>query len=289
MRFLRLRPLVFTAALGLATVGLVGASYKPVPAQAPNKAAAAPSNEPNLTEDQMRQFLLTAKVIKSKQTSKGVTAPYRLTLSDGTLTHDASFQPIDETKTMMQFARGTTEMNFRDSWHFNIAAFEIAKLLGLGDMMPVTVERKWEGKSGSLTWWLPVQMDEADRLKQKIQPPDPEAWNKQMYRMRVFSQLVYDTDRNLTNVLIGHDWKLYMIDFSRAFRLHKELENAKNLVKCDRQLLEKLRQLDATEVEQKTKGHLRKSEIQGLMARRDKIVAYFQQLIAQQGENAVLY
>ncbi len=237
----------------------------------------------------MKQFLLTAKVIDSKQSSKGITAPSRLTLTDGTITHDGSFQPIDETKTTMTFNTGSSELNFRDSYHFNIAAYELAKLVGLGDMMPVTVERRWQGKSGSLSWWLPVKMDEGDRLKQKIAVPDSDAWNKQMYKVRVFSQLVYDTDRNLTNVLIGEDWKVYMIDFSRAFRLYKDLENPKNLVKCDRQLLEKLRQLSKAEVEAKTKGHLTKAEVQALMARRDKIVSYFQQLIAEQGENAVLY
>ncbi len=59
-------------------------------------------------------------------------------------------------------------------------------------------------------------MDESDRLKKKIQPPNPTDWNNQMYRMRVFSSLVRDTDRNLTNVLITPEWKVMMIDFSRG-------------------------------------------------------------------------
>ena len=237
----------------------------------------------------MRQFLLTAKVISFKQSKKGITNPYRLTLSDGKITHDGSFQPIDESKPSADLGPRGTELNFRDSYHYNIAAYELAKLLGLEKMMPVYVERKWNGQVGSLSWWLKVKMDEGERKKQKIEPPDAEAWNKQMHRMRVFAQLVYDTDRNLTNVLIGENWELYMIDFTRAFRLHPTLENAKNLERCDRQLLEKLRQLDAAEVERKTKPHLTKGEIKALMARRDKIVAYFQQLVAEKGETAVLY
>ncbi len=59
-------------------------------------------------------------------------------------------------------------------------------------------------------------MDESDRLKKKIQPPNPTDWNNQMYRMRVFSSLVRDTDRNLTNVLITPEWKVMMIDFTRG-------------------------------------------------------------------------
>ena len=32
-----------------------------------------------------------------------------------------------------------------------------------------------------------------------------------MYRVRVFDQLVYDNDPNLTNVLIGENWKIWRI------------------------------------------------------------------------------
>ena len=36
----------------------------------------------------MKQFLLKAKVVQSKHTGKGITSPWRLTLIDGTVTHD---------------------------------------------------------------------------------------------------------------------------------------------------------------------------------------------------------
>jgi hypothetical protein len=39
-----------------------------------------------------------------------------------------------------------------------------------------------------------------------------------MYRIRVFDELVYDRDPNLTNVLIGEDWTVWRVDFSRAFQ-----------------------------------------------------------------------
>ena len=48
-------------------------------------------DETTLTKDQIKTFLLKAKVVGSKQSGKGITAPWRLTLSDGTITHDASF------------------------------------------------------------------------------------------------------------------------------------------------------------------------------------------------------
>ena len=247
------------------------------------------AQEPQLSEEQMRDFLRNAKVVAYKHTSKGITAPYRLTLSDGKITHDASFQSVDEAKIKETFNDGRSEINFRDSYKYNLAAYELAKLVGLGDMMPVTVERRWTGRTGSLSWWLPVKMDEEKRLKNKIEPPDPDAWNKQMFKMRVFSQLVYDMDRNLGNVLISEDWHLWMIDFTRAFRKYTELENPKNLVKCHRQLLERLRKLDAVEVADKTGHWLDKDEVKAIMARRNKIVALFEALIAKNGEKEVIY
>src|SRR6201997_2714208 len=242
-----------------------------------------------LSKEQIKHFLQTAEIVKSKPSSKGVTHPWRLTLSDGTLTHDASFQPIDEHKAEMKLESGKVELNFVDSYKYNIAAYRLAELVGFDDMIPVYVERKWQGKTGSLSWWLPVKMDDAERVQKKIEPPDPDKWNRQMFRVRVFDELVYDTDPNLTNVLIGEDWTVWRVDFSRAFRKNKDLRGPKNLVKCDRQLFEKLKALKADELTEKTKRNLTKSEVNGVMARRDKIVAAFQTLIAEKGENEILY
>lgn len=247
------------------------------------------ADEPALSKEQMKQFLLTAKVVSSHSAKKGITDTSRLTLSDGTITHDASFQSVDEHKPVMKFADGHIETNFVDSYKYNLAAYALAELIGLDDMMPVYVERKWDGKTGSLSWWLPIKMDDVERMKQKIEPPDKDAWNNQMYKIRVLDALVYDTDPNLTNVLIGQDWKLYRIDFSRAFRSFKDLKDPKDLVRCDRQLFAKLKALDANELATKTKPYLNKDEVKAVMARRDKIVATFEKLIAQKGESEVLY
>jgi len=46
-----------------------------------------------------------------------------------------------------------------------------------------------------------------------------------MYRIRVFDQLVYDKGANLTDVLIGSNWQIWRVDFSRAFRLSKDLKS----------------------------------------------------------------
>jgi hypothetical protein len=246
------------------------------------------ADETTLTKEQIENFLLTAKITGAKQAGKGVTHTSRLTLTDGTTTHDASFQSINDSQASIQLGTGT-ELGFVDSYRYNIAAFRLAEMLGLDDIVPVYVERKWKGDSGSLSWWLPVKMDEKDRVAQKIPVPDPDAWNNEMYKVRVLDQLVYDSDANLTNVLITDDWKIWRIDFTRAFRLHKELKDTGDLTHCDKQLFEKLKALNQDELTEKTKHFLNKDEIKALMSRRDKIVEQFQKLIAEKGESQVLY
>jgi hypothetical protein len=246
--------------------------------------------DPELTVEQKREFLLNAEVKRARTTKEGITSPYRLTLTDGKITHDALFQSIDERRPYKKFSNGTSEINFVDSYLYNIAAYELSKLLGLDHMLPVTVPRKWSGKSGSLSWWLPVQMSGAERYTRNIKAPDVEAWNRYMYNVRLFSELIYDTDRNnLQNTLIGHNWEVYMIDFTRAFRRFHDLKNPENLVRCGRELLEKLRELDIEEVEAKTGEYLTGPEIEGIMKRKEKILAYFDRLVAEKGEYAVLY
>jgi hypothetical protein len=132
-------------------------------------------------------------------------------------------------------------------------------------------------------------MMEKDRLSRKLQPPDLESWNRQMYTARVFGQLISNSDANLTNFLITSDWQLWMIDFTRAFRAGKDIPNSKDLVQCDRKLLAKLRELNKPLLQQRLKSYINNMEMDALLARRDKIVAFFDQEIAAKGEAIVLF
>lgn len=242
-----------------------------------------------MAKEDVLQFLRTAEIIKSEEIGKGLTQAWRLTLTNGQLTHDASFQAVDIRTQEAGFVGGGRELNFADSFHFNIAAYELACLLGIDDMVPVTVEREWQGKKGSLSWWLDVKMDEDERIGSEIMPPDTRSWNAQMHKVRVFSQLIYDTDRHLQNILISEDWRIWMIDFTRAFRTIRKLQDENELLKCERTLLERLRKLDRKDVARAVDDHLTKWEIDALMARRKLIVSHFDKRIGKEGESKVLY
>jgi hypothetical protein len=240
-----------------------------------------------LSCEEMELFLKTAKIVSKKDLAVGVTGPRRATLSDGQLTHDAAIQIVEESKLVFRGAR-STEFNFRDSWKFNVAGYELAKMLRL-NMVPPYVERTVDRGPAAVSWWISDVMMERDRYKARIPPPDPLAWNREMYTIRVFHQLIYDSDPNLTNLLITKDWHIWMIDFTRAFRWAHQLQKPKELVGIDRSLLARLRELTADALQRQLGAWLGKLEIDALLARRDLLVQHFDSEIARRGEAAILY
>ena len=236
-------------------------------------AHAQPATSPAapLTDEQMEHFLLNAKVIKSKSASKGVTGSLRATLSDGTLTHDAHIQMIDEDKAQFVGTQGT-EFNFRDTWRFNVAAYRLDRLIGM-NMVPPSVERRFGYNMGAYTWWVDdVLMEEGDRLKKKIESPNVEAWNQQMQLVRLFDQLIANIDRNVGNLVITKDWRVIPIDHTRAFRRNKELKSPEQITHADRVVVQKLKALDKETVKKSIGKYISTYELDALMARRDAIL-----------------
>jgi hypothetical protein len=240
-----------------------------------------------LSVEQMEAFLKGARIVDLAGLSTGVTNSQRASLSDGVISHKAHVQSIDEAKTMFQGDRGT-ELNFRDTWKFNVAGYRLARLLGIDDMVPLSVERRVGGKASSVTWWIDNSMMETERLKKKIPIRDTDAWNREMHVVRVFDQLIYNTDRNLQNLMIDQAFHLWMIDHSRAFRLYPTLKEKKDLQMCDRSLLTRIRALTMQDLET-LKPYLNDGEIKGLLGRRDKILQHFDELVKEKGEGAILY
>jgi hypothetical protein len=275
-RFARSRPIV---AVTLSVVAAAATAYAQPGAQ--------------LTPDQQRAFLLKAEIVSARPAGKGITGSLRLTLSDGRITHDAGFQTIDDRATLedrRRMRKRAGELNFVDSFKYNIAAYEIARLLQLDDMMPVTVERRYQGKVGSLTWWVDdVLMDEEEREKSSQQPPVPLAFQRQRMKMFVFSELVGDVDRNKGNVLYTKDWRVVMIDFSRAFRLHADLRQPAGLTTIDRRLWEQLQKLTRDGIADVVGANLTLEETSAVARRQRALIAHYQQLIKTRGEHIVLY
>lgn len=249
--------------------------------------AQAPTPHPDY--DTARALMLSGRIVSIKTLSKGVTRPRRVTLTNGTLTHDAVFQSIDQSKPVERFSSGKVEIDFRDSYHFNIAAWELARLLGLEAMVPPCVERVVRYERGSLCWWVPWKWDEQMRIQQKLRPPDTIRWQRQWDTMRVFRELVDDSDRNQTNMLISEDWHLWMVDFSRAFRKSPTLRKPEQLQRCPESLLARLRALDRDQLTRAVSRHLMPAELAAVLTRRDALVAHFDARVAEYGAAQVLF
>jgi hypothetical protein len=253
----------------------------------PGMPAAGEDAAPAVPLDQQEKFLQTAKIVSQKVLSRGVTKSIRATLTDGKLTHDAHVQHVDK-QLVNLYAPDESPVPWRDSYKYNIAAYRLLRFLGL-NMTPASVERSVNGKPAAVTWWADnIKMLELDRLRKKIQPPDPKDWDRQMSSARVFDHLIFNIDRNLENLAITNDWKVVLIDHTRAFSAVPKLMNAEELTMCRRPLFEKIEGLTAADVQQAVGNYLTKSEVTGVMKRRDLLVQHFKKLIAEKGESAVL-
>jgi hypothetical protein len=201
------------------------------------------------------------------------------------------FQTVDEAKAIFE-AAGATEINFRDTYRYNIAGYRLAQLVGLATV-PMSAERRYKGKSAAVTWWLDdVAFDESGRQKlgdDKMLGPDPERTQKQIHIMRVWDELIQNRDRNQGNILWTSDWTMWLIDHTRAFRLGDQLMRPERLSRCDRTLFEGMKRLTEESIVAAMKGILTRGEIRPILRRRDVIVQHFEKLIAERGEGAVLY
>jgi hypothetical protein len=268
----------------IAVVLLIAA---PWPSHAQTPAAATPPVA-TLSAAEMEKFLLDGRIVKKKESSKGVTSAYRVTLSNGVLEHDAQVQNVDISKPIFNVGPRHSEVNFRDSYRYNVAAYRLAVLLGL-DNVPMSVERVIDGKPAAMTWWLDNVMDDGDRRKKKVANSNPLRAADYYGVMYVFDELIQNRDRNQGNIMWSPDSRMWLIDHTRAFRTGRDLLNPGNLTRVERALFQKLRALDQQALAGTIGKTLTRDEIESLFVRRDRIVDHFDKKIASLGEDKILY
>ncbi|HQX80613.1 MAG TPA: hypothetical protein PKW63_02590 [Vicinamibacterales bacterium] len=234
-------------------------------------------------------FLTKAKIVSTRPLGSGITRPLQVTLELDGVTRLAVFKSIDERKAgVTTMPDGTSEIDFQDSWQTEIAAYTVARIIGL-DMVPATVERRVEGKVGSLQWFVEHMSTEADRLEKKLSPPDSEVWNEQIFITRLFDQLIANVDRHLKNILVTKEYNLRLIDHSRAFRINRSLTKPELLTRFSRSLLDGIAKLEKKDLQKQVGKYLTSGQIDRLLSRRDAILALAKKHVAEKGEAAVLY
>ncbi len=243
---------------------------------------------PFRSEAELLEFMRTADVKSEKHLSGGITFPTKLLLEKDGIRANAVFRDVNEEKSTPTFGAGRSELYFRDSYIFEPPAYELSRLLGLDNVPPATL-RKLHYKNGSVQIWVEHAMTDLKRIQDRIKPPDQQRWSKQLQMMNVFDAFVYNTDRNRGNLLITPDWKLWLIDHTRAFRRNPSLQNADALNQCERGMYQKLKALDEAMVRERLNPYLSSFEMDALLKRRKLILERLDKLIAELGEEKVLF
>ncbi len=240
-------------------------------------------------------FLATADIVRSESEGEGVTHPIRIYLKKGEVETRAVWKSVDET--LVDGAR--------DSWRFEIAAYRLDKLLGLG-MIPPVVERVFEGKPGSLSLFAANRYSLLKIMDENI-PIPPEAadrTNKMKYLTRAFDCLIANDDRTQQNILYTEDWRTILIDHSRAFRSDKE--HAERLIygrngfktiagkpmlfrQLPRTFVQAVRNLDARRIKEAVGPYLTEAEIRATIARQKLLLVEIEDMIKEKGEASVLF
>lgn len=272
----RLSALILAASLLTPTAGV---AQTPAASSAPAAVPAAPATGLTASgskvwlgrEAEFEEYLKAAPVARIDRIPVGVTKPQRAYLEEGGLAASLVFKPLPPTR----------RSGYWENYKAEIAAYELDKLLGLG-MVPPTVEREVEGEMGSAQLW--VENCTLLRDRNPSTSPNIAAWNRQVYRQRVWDNLIGNIDRNQGNLLVDQAWNLVLIDHSRAFTSTSKMPFP--MKKIDRGFYERLKALDKATIEAKL-GDLLFDGPKPLLKRRDKIIKEFEKLIKKYGEAAV--
>ena len=242
---------------------------------------------PFRNDEEVLEFLRTAEVVATKELSSGSNRPLKVSLEKNGLRANAVFRTVHRVENVHQIKRKTYR-DFRDCYFNESAAYELSRLLGIGNVPPC-VSRTINGKKGSLQLWVENAKSMTERVEEGIVTPANELWTFQCQMMRVFDALIYNFDRNTGNMLIDSREKLWFIDHTRSFLVTGRVENIRNIYLCERGAWEKLQALDRELLKKHLDPYLCSSQIATLLKRREKIVTHFQKLIGSRGEQAVLF
>lgn len=247
----------------------------------------ATASPAGLSDAELETVLSRGKITRREYIGTGVTNPMRLWLERDGTTVSASYKDVDlQPRGVTRFGSGKTELNFTDSYKYERAAYLLDRELGLG-MVPVTVIREVFQGPGAVSLWIGNSITEAERIKQRLKPPNMADLIYQQADMRIFDALIYNTDRHAENKLYTlADWQLHLIDHSRAFRNRRELPESFDArpMSVSRPLLAALEKLEEERLKKLLKRDLGPTQIKSILARRDLILEKFAQDRSEYGD-----
>ncbi len=237
----------------------------------------------NVKQKELENYLRTAKVVSKRRTG-GRGENWIISLDDGKTARRGFFKLINRSRPAI----------ITDSYKYGIAAYELDKLLDL-NLVPTVVEREIEGRKGSLQIFIDGALEESNRRMKNIEPPDPTRFKNTLEDLSVFENLTYSPsfcgERELDDILImdKEDWKVWRVDFSEAFTLSPELIPGCEITRCSKKLYQHLIKLEDKVIKAKLKHYLNDEEMSMLLKRKRLIIEKIKKLIAEKGEESVLF
>ena len=252
-------------------------------------------DNPHLTERdrELEQALLKGRVIEQRSIGVGVSRPTKLILLHNGQRYEAAFKTVDiQTPGLTDFNDGQPPvLNFTDNYRFERAAYLVDREIGL-HRVPVSVERRLKRQRGAVTEWVGDAVDETARRKKGLAPSNPDVLERQKAEMRLFDALILNPDRNAGNRLVTPaDWKLHLIDHSRAFRPEEELPDffLEREIRVRRDVYERLRGLDRDAIARLLKPLVSGIRVDAMFTRRDAIVAAVEAERRASGDASVFF
>jgi len=237
------------------------------------------SSQEDLNLEEMEEYLRTAEVMSIDiKESEGRTAPWEVTLDDGKTQRRGRFK----------YVRRSRPHYLPDSYHYEIAAYELTKLLGITKIPPV-VEREIDDTMGSLQMYVEGCFQMSKQKKKNKKPPDQEQFECELQELSVLENLTYCV-RDEKDILIHETtWYVCRVDFSEAFAPELNLIPESEPTRCSRKLYKGLLYLSSNEVHSKLSSHLNDDEIKAVVARKGLILEKLNSLIKEKGEDEVLF
>ena len=238
--------------------------------------------------EEIHEFLQTATVVSTEDIPTGVNGPLKILLEQYGIQAHAIFRHFESEERNKRLPSGEVIRFFSDSYRNEVAAWEVARMVGYNHLYPA-IRREVQGRKGSVQLWVEEAFSERERLSRDIHPTDLSAWLDQGAEMRVFDNLINNFDRNQTNILVDSEWKVWLIDHTRSFGREQQLPDRQYLLRCSRELWERIRLLDEKEARQGLRPHLSRHEIDAFLARRKQLIGVMASRIAELGEDEVLF
>ena len=239
------------------------------------------------TDDEVITFLQTAAVVESEVIEGTSSRPLKLVLEQDGVRARAIFRTVDVERDRMEYNREHAR-GFRDHFTYEIAAYELSRLLGLDNVPPATL-RTLDGQEGSIQLWVEQAKGVQERLEEGIDEQHQQLWMFQKQNMAVFDNLIYNFDRNPGNMLVDSRGKVWFVDHTRSFKILPSLNGREDIKVLEKQLWQNLQNLDSEVVHERLGPYLRATEIDALLARRDKLVKFIGKRISRHGEQAILF